>query len=935
MVDSRLNSNPPTLFHCFAKVPSYFVNKDKESSLNNIFPKNFDDKDGVLKQIPTFCFPCAVISDGVQYSTFVLTDLDSKFRFGFCRYPPNAVSCLCIISYMPWFETFYTILNKLSSLPDEDCVRFLELLYCQSIPNPGTTLAIKLNVSGKDQTYSIKIADTRKLPSIPENRNLTEYYAKIQPMNMIYLFVSMLFERRIIVTSEKLSLLTAVVHGSVALLYPMQWQHIFVPILPPHLLDYCCAPMPFLLGIHSSMMAKVRQMPMNEVVILNADTNEIEFDQKDMECFPSKITKRLHKHLQRTDKALNKYVSQLFLKALADLIGGYRDALKFIDTPKGGRIVFDDEMFLNTRVGSMKVFLDQILDLQSFRQFIAGRLDMLNDGVDMIDIFEQAVIERNAEYDADIYGHWREKMKKGGGALKKSVEGKYGYLKDIVNEIEVKEMKKKLKTKVKDGYKGIMKMTESKKMEETETESVVSVKRINTMPNSRLKINPLKADRHSLYATFNRKTLLQPAKTPPPRPPQPLDNTHSPLLSKETSSLRAARKDYSQIKTNVKESHSDPNISNLIDISSPESSQSGSSENVFIWNGSEKTKKVLLSKELLLKPVYYSEKSIQNSQKDHFEIYHATQDSVGIETHCPKTYSEPNVNAFIDMSSSESSVEDSSDSSFDSNPIYNNIPKSKYKTALINEDINKNLFKEQCGDDQKTTLLQDFIIKSTEIEYKKKPKIAPPPRPPPFSTPIKSRRPPVINGNNFDTTLNNEDITHNSQENCPFYKPSSDLLELDSSLFQDTLSSLSADARKFVTSPQISRRSLTKDQSDKSDLLLSQNKLQENNQYDECRNTLIKQNEFQVKSLFDGRNTSTKQETKQDNSNNIFADCFQTAKSEFELKKKSEDFEKKKNQLINELNAETEKINDFRKRQRSSNSAKLLANQNLGHYEEV
>ena len=75
-------------------------------------------------------------------------------------------------------------------------------------------------------------------------------------------------------------------------------------------------------------------MPMNEVVILNADTNEIEFDEKDMDSFPSKIARRLHKHLQRTEKALNKYVSTLFLKALADLIGGYRDALKFTDTPK-------------------------------------------------------------------------------------------------------------------------------------------------------------------------------------------------------------------------------------------------------------------------------------------------------------------------------------------------------------------------------------------------------------------------------------------------------------------------------------------------------------------------------------------------------------------------------------------------------------------------
>lgn len=33
--------------------------------------------------------------------------------------------------------------------------------------------------------------------------------------------------------------LTACVHGSVALLYPMYWQHVYIPVLPAHLLDYC------------------------------------------------------------------------------------------------------------------------------------------------------------------------------------------------------------------------------------------------------------------------------------------------------------------------------------------------------------------------------------------------------------------------------------------------------------------------------------------------------------------------------------------------------------------------------------------------------------------------------------------------------------------------------------------------------------------------
>ena len=48
--------------------------------------------------------------------------------------------------------------------------------------------------------------------------------------------------------------LTACVHGAVSMLYPLHWQHIYIPVTPSHLIDYCAAPMPFIIGVHSSFM---------------------------------------------------------------------------------------------------------------------------------------------------------------------------------------------------------------------------------------------------------------------------------------------------------------------------------------------------------------------------------------------------------------------------------------------------------------------------------------------------------------------------------------------------------------------------------------------------------------------------------------------------------------------------------------------------------
>ena len=82
--------------------------------------------------------------------------------------------------------------------------------------------------------------------------------------------------------------------------------------------------------VFSYSQQRVRQLPMNEVVILNADTNEIEMPDDELDSsFPKSVMHKLVKRLARTEKASKDYVSSLFLEALADLIGGYKDALKF------------------------------------------------------------------------------------------------------------------------------------------------------------------------------------------------------------------------------------------------------------------------------------------------------------------------------------------------------------------------------------------------------------------------------------------------------------------------------------------------------------------------------------------------------------------------------------------------------------------------------
>jgi hypothetical protein len=87
---------------------------------------------------------------------------------------------------------------------------------------------------------------------------------------MLVIFASMLYERRIIITSKRLSSISACVQAANALIYPMHWQHIFIPILPSTLVDYLTAPMPFLIGVPAPLM-QVRRICVQNVYKVFAD----------------------------------------------------------------------------------------------------------------------------------------------------------------------------------------------------------------------------------------------------------------------------------------------------------------------------------------------------------------------------------------------------------------------------------------------------------------------------------------------------------------------------------------------------------------------------------------------------------------------------------------------------------------------------------------
>ncbi|XP_028457102.1 DENN domain-containing protein 1A isoform X2 [Perca flavescens] len=410
---SRIRESPESTFELYVEV-AHPGTHSAGPEVRRQYPEDYTEQE-TLQTVPKFCFPFSMDSLTVnqvgQNFTFVLTDIESKQRFGFCRLSSGAHTCYCILSYLPWFEVFYKLLNVLADYTikgqESHWQEFLVSLHTLPVPEPG--IPVHLGVHS-----FFTVPDIRELPSIPEN-------------------------------------LTACVHGSTAMLYPMHWQHVYIPVLPPHLLDYCCAPMPYLIGVHSSLMEKVRGMALDDVVLLNVDTNTLESPYDDLQSLPSDVVSSLKSRLRKVSTTTGDGVARAFLRSQAALFGSYRNALQI---EPGEPITFNEETFLNHRSSTMRPFLQNAIQLQLFKQFIDGRLDLLNSGEGFSDVFEEEINMGEYAGSDRTYHQWLFTVKKGGGAIFNTVKTKanpamktvYKFAKDHA-KMRIKEVKSRLKQK--------------------------------------------------------------------------------------------------------------------------------------------------------------------------------------------------------------------------------------------------------------------------------------------------------------------------------------------------------------------------------------------------------------------------------------------------------------------------------------------------------
>ncbi|KAI3377931.1 hypothetical protein L3Q82_009060, partial [Scortum barcoo] len=351
-----------------------------------------------LKAIPQFCFPDAKdwspVSDYTSETfSFMLTGEDGSRRFGYCRRllptgkGPRLPEVYCVISRLGCFDLFSTILDEVERRRGVSAALvypFMRSLMESPFPAPGKIIKVKTFLPGAGNEV---IELRRPTDSRLEHVDFDSLFSCLSVRQVIRVFASLLLERRVIFVADKLSTLSSCMHAVVALLYPFSWQHTFIPVLPGSMLDIVCCPTPFLVGLLSSSLPKLKELPVEEALMVDLGTDRF-IRQMDDEAslLPRKLQAALEQALeQRNDiinqdsdsesdeeyNSLNSLVSEAFIRFFLETIGHYS---LFIAQNERGERVFQREAFRKSVASkSIRRFLGVFMESQMFAGFIQDR----------------------------------------------------------------------------------------------------------------------------------------------------------------------------------------------------------------------------------------------------------------------------------------------------------------------------------------------------------------------------------------------------------------------------------------------------------------------------------------------------------------------------------------------------------------------------------
>mmetsp|Transcript_7438 Transcript_7438/g.11316 ORF Transcript_7438/g.11316 Transcript_7438/m.11316 type:complete len:1413 (-) Transcript_7438:54-4292(-) len=220
---------------------------------------------------------------------------------------------LCILSSWPYLNAFREYLSQLyrlatmtnmMSCPIERYV----LNICEEVPAPPPGMfEIRLQILNSTIRFWAPPAK-QPIPyvSIPFN----VLFECLDLNNVLFVWYALTLEHKVLLVSSQNSLLTLCAEILLSLLFPMEWSHLYIPILPLFLSQMLDAPFPYLCGISRDNLTHAIGDISEETIVVDLDQNLITKGDNTPSFPPMPLKRR-----SKLESCLQKNVGEIFWAA--------------------------------------------------------------------------------------------------------------------------------------------------------------------------------------------------------------------------------------------------------------------------------------------------------------------------------------------------------------------------------------------------------------------------------------------------------------------------------------------------------------------------------------------------------------------------------------------------------------------------------------------
>jgi hypothetical protein len=184
------------------------------------------------------------------------------------------VQGVCILSRYPLVDALTEYLRSLASASASEASCACNVLAMFGADSTGVLATAR----GAFETHCARLLN--RSPSIPPSElidlSFQDLFECLSIANIMRLFSLMLQEKKIVLVSMSYSVLLSVGETLRAIMSPLVWSHIYVPVLPIAMKGCLHCPTPFIFGLHSSYVRQCElPKPSDDFVIMNLDRDSV------------------------------------------------------------------------------------------------------------------------------------------------------------------------------------------------------------------------------------------------------------------------------------------------------------------------------------------------------------------------------------------------------------------------------------------------------------------------------------------------------------------------------------------------------------------------------------------------------------------------------------------------------------------------------------